>query len=148
MSWFTTIKTDIDSFLARQVAPAETEVIAAFRGILPVLHVALPMIETAAGMSAGAKDIASQVVVTAQAVLSRLSGTATITDIDSAFAAVSALATVLPSTVEPEVLVAIGFAQSIYAQFKSGVVVTPVAPPAVTGGSTPVSPSATVTASA
>ena len=148
MSWFTTIKTDIDGFLARRVAPAEPEVVAAFQGILPVLHAALPMIESAAGMSAGAKDIAGQVVVTAQAVLARLSGTATVIDIDSAFAAVSALATVLPPTIEPEVMVALGFAQALYAQFKSGIVVAPVAPPAATGVPTPLSSGATVTAGA
>ena len=148
MSWFTTLKSDVDAFLARQVAPAEAEVIAAFQGILPVLHVALPAIEGTIGMHAGAKAVASQVLATAQAVLSRLSATASVTDIDSAFAAVSALATVLPVSSEPEVMVAIGCAQSLYAQFKSGVAVPAVAPPAATGPGVTISPSASVAASA
>ncbi len=148
MSWFTTIKSDVDAFLARQVAPGEAEVIAAFQGILPVLHVALPAIEGAMGMNAGAKAVAAQVLATAQAVLSKLSGTASVSDIDSAFAAVSALATVLPASIEPEVLVAIGFAQSLYAQFTSGIAVPAVAPPAATGPGVTISPSASVPASA
>lgn len=148
MSWFNTIKSDVDAFLARQVAPREAEVIAAFQGILPVLNVVLPMIEATAGMSAGGKAVASQVVSTAQAIIGKLSGTATMADIDSAFAAISALATVLPATVEPEVTTAIGFAQSLYAQFKSGIAVAAVAPPPAAGPGVVLSNTATVTASA
>ncbi len=148
MSWFTTIKSDMDAFLGREVAPCEAEVIAAFRGVLPVLNVALPMIEGAVGMTANARAVASQVVVTTQTVITRLSNCPTVTDVDSAFAAISALATVLPASVEPEVLAAIGFAQSVYAQFKAGIAVAPAAAPAATGPGVVLSGTGTVTAGA
>lgn len=147
MSWFTTVKSDIDAFLNKQVAPHEAEMIAGFQAIVPVLSVILPAIESTAGMSAAAKAVASQVVVTAQAVIGKLSSTPAVADIDSAFAAISAVATVLPPSIEPEALAAIGFAQSLYAQFKSGVVAEPASAPVPTGPAVKLA-SGTVAASA
>ena len=148
MSWFTIIKSDMDAFLGRAGAPREAEVIAAFRGVLPVLNVALPLIEVAAGVSANARAVATQVVVTAQAVITRLSDTPAVADVDSAFAAISALATVLPAGVEPEVLAAIGFAQAVYAQFKAGILVPAATLPVAAGPGVVLSDTGTVTASA
>lgn len=118
----------VSSFFKKtSTTEGEEKVVAAFQLTLPIIEGLAAGIETEAGLSSSAKVAITHVLSVAQAVLGALASSPSVTNIESAYAALTAVGNVIAPDATAEGNTVIAMAQAAYAEFKAGITVTPSA---------------------